>query len=69
MPSSVIRTFDYDAGKRALDVTFVTGRHYRYHAVPPRIAEGMRSAASKGRYFNARIRDHFAFTRLDDAGD
>lgn len=69
MPSSVIRAFDYDADERALDVTFVTGRHYRYHAVPPRIAEGMRSATSKGRYFNARIRDHFAFTRLDEAGD
>ena len=69
MPSSVIRAFDYDAGKRALDVTFVTGRHYRYHAVPPRIAEGMREAASKGRYFNARIRDRFAFTRLDHGTD
>jgi len=69
MPSSVIRAFDYDAGKHALDVTFVTGRHYRYHAVPPRIAEGMRGATSKGRYFNARIRDHFAFTRLDGADD
>ncbi|MBC9032027.1 KTSC domain-containing protein [Sphingomonas sp. JC676] len=69
MPSSVIRAFDYDAGERALDVTFVTGRHYRYHAVPPRIVEGMRSATSKGRYFNARIRDHFAFTPLDESDD
>jgi hypothetical protein len=69
MPSSVIRAFDYDAGKHELDVTFVTGRHYRYHAVPPRIAEGMRGAPSKGRYFNNRIRDHFAFTRLDETGD
>jgi lysyl-tRNA synthetase class 2 len=69
MPSSVIRAFDYDASKHVLDVTFVTGRRYHYHAVPRRIAEGMRSATSKGRYFNARIRDRFAFTRIDGDGD
>ena len=69
MPSSVIRAFDYDPRQRELDVTFVTGRHYRYHAVPPSIVEEMRSAQSKGRYFNRRVRDHFAFTRMDDAGE
>ena len=69
MPSSVIRAFDYDAGERALDVTFVSGRHYRYHAVPPRVAEEKRRATSKGSYFNRRVRDHFAFTRIDGDGD
>jgi lysyl-tRNA synthetase class 2 len=69
MPSSAIRAFEYDAGERALDVTFTSGRHYRYHAVPPRVAEGMRGAPSKGRYFNARVRDRFVFTRINDAGD
>ena len=69
MPSSVIRAFDYDPAQCVLDVIFVTGRHYRYHAVPERIAEEMRAASSKGRYFNRRVRDHFAFTRLDDGGD
>jgi len=69
MPSSVIRAFDYDAGEHALDVTFVSGRHYGYHAVPPRVAKGMREALSKGSYFNHRVRDRFAFTRLDDGDD
>ncbi len=69
MPSSVIRAFDYDAAKRQLDVVFVTGRHYRYHAVPPRVAKEMRMAGSKGRYFNARVRDRFAFTRIDGGDD
>jgi lysyl-tRNA synthetase class 2 len=69
MPSSVIRAFDYDSNERHLDVTFVTGRQYRYHAVPPRVAQGMREASSKGRYFNARVRDRFAFTRLDGGSD
>lgn len=32
MPSTAIRRFAYDAQARALDVTFVTGRRYRYFA-------------------------------------
>ncbi|MBO9376044.1 KTSC domain-containing protein [Sphingomonas histidinilytica] len=63
MPSSVIRSFDYDAAARRLDIEFVTGRRYSYHDVPARIVAAMRAACSKGRFFNARIRDHFAFTR------
>lgn len=62
MPSSVIRGWDYDEAEQRLDVTFVSGKRYSYHAVPPRVAAGMREAISKGSYFNRRIRDHFAFT-------
>jgi hypothetical protein len=62
MPSSVIRAWNYDEAEQRLDVTFVSGKHYSYHEVPPRVAEGMRQAFSKGSYFNRHIRDHFAFT-------
>jgi hypothetical protein len=62
MPSSVIRRWDYDEAEQRLDIVFVSGKHYSYHAVPPRVAQGMREAFSKGSYFNRRIRDHFAFT-------
>ena len=65
MPSTVIRRFAYDPQARALDVTFVTGRRYRYFAVPGEVAEAFREAFSKGRFFNARIRDHFRFEELD----
>ena len=64
MPSSVIRHWDYDAAAHRLDILFVSGKRYAYHDVPARVAEGMREALSKGRYFNRRIRDHFAFTEL-----
>ena len=64
MPSTAIRRFDYDAAQASLDVTFVTGRRYRYFRVPPRVYDGFRAAASKGRYFNARIRDRFAYREL-----
>ncbi|NIJ18855.1 hypothetical protein FHS95_000524 [Sphingomonas naasensis] len=64
MPSSVIRGWDYDEAGHALDILFVSGKRYRYHDVPERVAAGMRKALSKGSYFNRRIRDHFAFTQL-----
>lgn len=64
MPSSVIHGFDYDPGGGALDVTFVSGRRYRYYAVPPMVAERFRRATSKGRFFNLRIRNRFAFKEL-----
>ncbi|MFA7601979.1 MAG: KTSC domain-containing protein [Novosphingobium sp.] len=65
MPSSVIRSFAYDRAGAALEVTFVTGRRYRYFMVPGHVAEGLTEAFSKGRYFNARIRDRFPFEELD----
>jgi hypothetical protein len=62
MPSSVIRTFSYDPDEQRLRITFVSGRRYSYHRVPPDTAEEMRVAFSKGTYFNRRIRDHFECT-------
>ena len=62
MPSSVIRSFDYrhDAGE--LDIVFTTGRRYVYHAVPPEAADAFRAAFSKGRHFNAHIRDRYDYS-------
>ena len=69
MPSSVIRTFDYDPTSRALDVEFVSGRRYRYASVPEDVAQAFREAFSKGRFFNAHIRDHFAARELELESD
>lgn len=63
MPSSVIRRFDYDAARRRLSVTFTSGDRYDYEAVPPAVADGLRAASSRGRYFSENIRDRFAFER------
>lgn len=59
MPSSVIRTFSYDPDERQLHITFVSGRRYCYDAVPSELYEAMRRSASKGQFFNRRIRDAF----------
>ena len=64
MPSTVIRSFHYHPALRALDVEFVSGRRYRYADVPEDVAEAFRSAFSKGRFFNTRIRDRFRCAEL-----
>lgn len=64
MPSTAIRRIAYRPAEQALDVEFVTGRVYRYRAVPESVARGLAGARSKGGYFNRRVRDRFAFVRL-----
>jgi hypothetical protein len=64
MPSTVIRRFHYDPDQQALDVVFTTGRVYRYRDVPPDVVERFRAAFSKGRFFNAHVRD-YEFTELE----
>jgi hypothetical protein len=66
MPSAVIRRYAYDRESAALDVTFTTGRRYRYFMVPTYVADGLSEAFSKGRYFNARIRYRFPYEELDE---
>jgi hypothetical protein len=63
MPSTVIRSFDYDDAKRELTVVFRSGRRYVYLDVPNATFCAMRSAFSKGDFFNTHIRDQFQFVR------
>jgi hypothetical protein len=65
MPSHVIRNYAYDPETRALTVTFVSGRRYRYEDVPEALAEEMRLAFAKGVFFNRRIRGHYAGVELE----
>ena len=67
MPSRVIRSFVYCPRNRELEILFTTGRCYLFHDVPPEAAEALRSAFSKGRHFNARIRGRYRFTELSSA--
>lgn len=62
MPSTVIRRFAYHPDREELEVLFTTGRRYLYHGVPLAAAEAFGRATSKGRHFNARIRDRYRFT-------
>lgn len=64
MPSTVIRRYAYRPELAALDVEFVSGRVYRYHAVPPDVPEEMRAWRSKGAFLNRKVRDKFAHEQL-----
>jgi hypothetical protein len=61
MPSSVIKSFRYDAKHARLTIVFNTGRVYEYYAVPQETHDAFRMAFSKGTFFNTKIRDHFPF--------
>jgi len=67
MPSTVIRAALYDPDRRMLDILFTTGRRYLYRDVPPDEADRFRAAFSKGRYFNAHIRDRYDFSEIAGA--
>ena len=67
MPSTAIAHIDYDAGTRRLGVTFVaSGRRYVYADVPAALVADFRQATSRGRFFNARIRDAFAIVSIEE---
>lgn len=68
MPSSVIKRSEYDPERRVLTLWFVpSGRAYDYRDVPQRVYDRLRHATSKGRFFNAHIRDRYAFTQRENA--
>jgi hypothetical protein len=64
MPSTVIRNYRYDAARRALQVTFVTGRRHVYEGVPPDVFEAFRAAFAKGSFFNREVRDRYPYREI-----
>jgi KTSC domain len=68
MPSTVIRSFRYDALNAELSIVFRSGRRYVYSEVPEHTYRAMQASFSKGTFFNAHIRDrfHFVETAQDD---
>ncbi len=62
--SSSLVAVGYDPARRELEIEFVSGRVYRYFGVPAQAHQALMRARSKGRHFNARIRDRYRFRRL-----
>jgi lysyl-tRNA synthetase class 2 len=63
-PSSAIDLATYDDNQLLMTIRFESGHVYEYAMVPPSIFEEYKQAASKGRYFQAEIRDFFPFARI-----
>ena len=62
--SSVIKSVEYDEETCELDITFTSGKTYRYVAVPPEVYADFLDAESKGQYFNYCIKDTFAHAEV-----
>lgn len=63
--STAIREIDYDAGRAKLLVRFVSGQLYVYVGVPGEVHRSFVRAPSKGRFFQAEIRDRYPYNRVD----
>jgi len=64
MPSTVIDHFSYDSKTSELKITFLSGKVYIYKNVPDEVFEGLKTAGSKGQYFNALVKNKYKFRRL-----
>ena len=64
MPSTVIRSFDYNAANAVLTITFVSGSVYAYHKVPQDLADAFRAYREKGVFYNEQIKGKFRFERI-----
>lgn len=62
--SSSIRAIGYDSDGQTLEVEFNYGAVYQYSGVPQGEHEGMMNADSKGKYFNANIKNRYPFVKL-----
>lgn len=63
--SSAIHEIDYDAERAKLVVRFVSGEAYVYVGVPGEVHRSFCESDSKGRFFQAEIRDRYPYNRLD----
>jgi hypothetical protein len=59
-----LASIGYDVAKRTLEIEFKHGALYRYLNVPNDVFQAFRTADSKGTFFNARIKDSYAFVRV-----
>ena len=62
--SSMMTFVKYDDDARELDITFTSGKTYRYLDVPPEIYDGLLDAESKGEFFNDNIKDAFVHSEV-----
>lgn len=59
--STALHAADYNANRSILFLQFTSGaKIYEYPGVPQRIYDGLLAASSKGRFYNAYIRDQYS---------
>ncbi len=62
--SSNICSVGHDPDNQTLEIEFNSGAVYQYASVPPDEYDGLFNADSKGKYFNANIKNRYSFIKL-----
>jgi len=62
--SSVMTYVHYDEESAELDITFVSGKIYRYFGVPLATYIDLLDAESLGEFFNQNVKDAFRFIEV-----
>jgi len=62
--SSKLKSVGYDGLTGVLEIEFLSGGIYEYHAVPREIFSGLMGAGSKGRYFHAKVMDRYRCVKV-----
>jgi len=57
--STCVASAEYDDKSKELTIAFVKGGSHTYSNVPKSVANGLQRAGSKGKYFNANIRNEY----------
>lgn len=63
--SSHLRAVGYDARHQILEIEFDGGSVYHYFDVPEEVHDALMNAASKGAYFQDRIKDEYRHEKVD----
>ena len=64
MPSTVIRSIEYNPATAVLTIVFVTGSVYEYYEVPQEVYEQFKSYREKGVFYNGHIKNKYRFVRV-----
>jgi len=64
MPSTVIRSIEYNAATAVLTITFVTGSVYEYYDVPQEVYNQLKNFREKGVFYNGSIKGKYRFARV-----
>jgi hypothetical protein len=64
MPSTVIRSIEYNAATAVLTITFLTGSVYEYYDVPQQLYDQFKGFREKGVFYNEHIKGKYTFARI-----
>ena len=67
MPSTVIRSIEYDKHANELTITFISGLVYVYSKVPESVYENFKTYREKGIYFNQQVKGKYPFKKQAQA--